>query len=89
MLQTTQKAKIIKSHATHDADTGSPEVQAAIFTEEIERLQKHLEHHRKDNSSRRGLLKLVSKRRRILNYLKGSDSDAYAKVTKKLGLKTK
>lgn len=89
MLQTTQKAKIIKSHATHDTDTGSPEVQAAIFTEEIERLQKHLEHHRKDNSSRRGLLKLVSKRRRILSYLKTTDADSYIKITKKLGLKAK
>ena len=89
MLHSTQKAGIIKGHATHDTDTGSPEVQAALFTEEIDRLQKHLDTHKKDNSSRRGLLKLVSKRRRILSYLKRIKPEAYVKLTKKLGLKAK
>ncbi len=86
MLTPQQKIKIIQKHADHPKDTGSAEIQAAIFTEEIERLSKHLKKHPKDNSSRTGLLKMVSKRRRLLDYLKKEDSKKYNAVVKELGL---
>ena len=87
MLKATQKAKIVSQNAKKDGDTGSPEVQIAIFTKEIEELSKHLKKHNKDNSSRRGLLKMVGKRKRLLDLLKKDDEDRYTKIIKKLGLK--
>ncbi len=86
MLNSTQTSKIISKHAKNDADTGSPEVQIALFTEEIEQLSKHLKKHTKDNSSRRGLLKMVAKRRRLLEILKRDDFERHAKVIKQQGL---
>ena len=83
----TRKKDIIKKYKLHKEDTGSPEVQIAVFTEKIEELSKHLKKNRKDHHSRRGLLGMVSKRKRLLSYLKRVDEKRYAKITKKLGLK--
>lgn len=83
------KAGIIRKFKVHAKDTGSPEVQVALFTEKIAELAKHLKRNRKDHHSRRGLLGMVSKRRRLLNYLKRQDEKRYLKITKKLGLKEK
>lgn len=87
MLQSKEKTKIIGKHAVHDGDTGSPEVQIALFSEEIERLAKHLKKHSKDNSSRSGLLKMVAKRKRLMDYLQKESPIRYNKVVKELGLK--
>ncbi|TSC74498.1 MAG: small subunit ribosomal protein S15 [Parcubacteria group bacterium Gr01-1014_44] len=87
MISPQQKIKIIKKFSNHEKDTGSAEVQIALFTEEIERLTKHLKKHAKDNSSRTGLLKMVAKRRRLLEYLKKQNVKKYSKVIKNLGLK--
>ncbi|OHA46693.1 MAG: 30S ribosomal protein S15 [Candidatus Terrybacteria bacterium RIFCSPLOWO2_01_FULL_44_24] len=87
MLTTRQKDNIIKKFKIHDTDTGSSEVQIAILSEEIDRLSSHLKNHVKDNHSRRGLLKMVAKRRRLLNYLKDEDEKRYNSLVKKLGLK--
>lgn len=87
MLSSQQKTKILSEHRIHDKDTGSPEAQIALFTEEIEKLAKHLKKHGKDNSSRMGLLKMVAKRKRLLDYLKREDPKRHGSVTKKLGLK--
>lgn len=89
MLTTKQKTKLISTYQIHDKDTGSPESQVALFTAEIEALTKHLKKHAKDNSSRVGLLKMVAKRRRLLEYLKRTDPKRYDKVAAKLGLKSK
>lgn len=86
MLTAQQKLKIIEKHADHAKDTGSAEVQVAIFTEEIERLTKHLKKHQKDNSSRTGLLKMVSKRRRLLDYLKKENPKKHSAIIKALDL---
>jgi small subunit ribosomal protein S15 len=86
MLSTTQKTKILTQHRIHDKDTGSPEAQVALFTEEIEKLAKHLKKHQKDNSSRVGLLKMVAKRKRLLDYLKREDPKRHVAIMKKLGL---
>ena len=86
MLTPQQKAKILTGHRIHDKDTGSPEAQIALFTEEIEHLTKHLKKHGKDNSSRVGLLKMVAKRKRLLDYLKREDPKRHASILKKLGL---
>ncbi len=87
MLKTKEKSKIIEKHKVHETDTGSAEVQIAILSEEIERLAKHLKKHPKDNHSRRGLLGMVSKRKRMLSYLAKEDEKRYNSLTKKLGLK--
>lgn len=87
MISTKEKGKIIKDIRTHDTDTGSPEVQVALFSEEITRLTGHLKKHTKDNHSRRGLLKMVSKRKRLLDYLSQTDKKRYSAVVKKLGLR--
>lgn len=87
MLQARQKIKIIQKFSNHEKDTGSAEVQIALFSEEIERLTKHLKKHTKDNGSRTGLLKMVAKRRRLLEYLKKENIKKYDKVIKNLGLK--
>ncbi len=81
------KKKIIEKFAQKKGDTGSPEVQVALLTYKINKLVNHLEENKKDNHSRRGLLKVVAKRRRILNYLQKLDEKRYKKVIKELGLK--
>jgi small subunit ribosomal protein S15 len=86
MLKADNKTTIIKKFATTKGDTGSPEVQIALLTERIKELTQHLKLHKKDNHSRRGLLKMVSKRRRLLNYLRGSVDDRYKTLIKSLDL---
>jgi len=86
-MQRTEKKKIIQKYAAHGKDTGSAQVQVAVITERINQLQQHLVDHPKDNHSRRGLLGLVGKRRRHLNYLKLHDKDGYEEIIKKLKLK--
>ena len=85
-LSKDEKQKIINKFALHEGDTGSPEVQIAILTEEIQRLSEHLKVHKKDNHSRRGLLQMVGKRRRLLQYLKSSEPERFDVLTKKLKL---
>ncbi|MEK7617668.1 MAG: 30S ribosomal protein S15 [Patescibacteria group bacterium] len=87
MLTPKEKNEIIKKYRVHKDDTGSPEVQIAILTEEVARVQGHLQIHRKDNHSRRGLLKMVGNRRRLLRYLKSEDEKRYLKIVDKLKLK--
>ncbi|MBO8155189.1 MAG: 30S ribosomal protein S15 [Bacillaceae bacterium] len=82
-----RKNEIIAEFKTHDSDTGSPEVQVAILTEQIQNLNEHLRVHKKDHHSRRGLLKMVGKRRRLLNYLRNKDVARYRELIKKLGLR--
>lgn len=81
------KQKIIEQFSQHKGDTGSPEVQVALLTQKIDRLSAHLDENKKDNHSRRGLLKVIAKRRRILNYLQKLDEKRYKKLVKDLGLK--
>ena len=81
------KNAIIKEYATHEGDTGSPEVQVALLTYRIAELTEHLKVHKKDNHSRRGLLKMVGKRRNLLNYLAKKDEAAYKALVEKLGLR--
>lgn len=83
-----EKTWIISKYQLHEKDTGSPEVQIAIFTEKISELAKHLKSHKKDLHSRRGLLGMVSKRRRLLGYLEREDPKRYEEIAKKLKLKT-
>lgn len=87
MLTIEEKEKIIKKYKLHDKDTGSPEVQIALLTEEIKRLLLHLKSHPKDFHSKRGLLKMVATRRKFLNYLKEEDEKRYNSIVKKMGLK--
>lgn len=87
MLTPEEKIKIIKKYKLHEKDTGSPEVQIALFTEEIKKLLFHLKKHPKDFHSKRGLLKMVAKRRSLLNYLKEESPKRYSALIKKLGLK--
>ena len=87
MLEKEEKGKIITKYKLHDLDTGSPEVQVALLTEEIKQLLLHLKKHPKDFHSKRGLLKMVSKRKSLLNYLKDEDTRRYNSVIKKVGLK--
>jgi len=82
-----RKAELIKEHARGKEDTGSAEVQIAVLTERITNLTEHFKTHKKDNHSRRGLLKMVSQRRRLLDYLKNRDESRYKDVVKKLGLR--
>ena len=81
------KKTIIDSFKTHENDTGSPEVQIALLTERINHLNEHLKSHKKDFHSRRGLLKMVGKRRNLLNYLKDRDIERYREIIAKLGLR--
>ncbi|MBN1267818.1 MAG: 30S ribosomal protein S15 [Anaerolineales bacterium] len=83
------KDKIIQEYHRHDQDTGSPEVQVAILTSRIQQLTDHLRVHKHDESSRRGLLKLVGQRRRHLAYLKREDTKAYLEITERLGIRRK
>ena len=87
MLTNKQKSKLINEHRVHEKDTGSPESQIALFTAEIDALSRHLKKHAKDNSSRVGLLKMVAKRKRLLDYLKRTDEKRHGKLVAKLGLK--
>jgi small subunit ribosomal protein S15 len=87
MLKPESKTKVITGLQTHKTDTGSPEVQVGIFTEQIKELTKHLQVHKKDEHSRRGLLKMVSKRRRLLDYLNKRDPSRYQDILKKLELR--
>ncbi|MCT6870367.1 MAG: 30S ribosomal protein S15 [Bartonella sp.] len=82
-----RKQALIKEYATKAGDTGSPEVQVAILSERIANLTEHFKSHKKDNHSRRGLLKLVSQRRRLLDYLNGIDAQRYQTLITKLGLR--
>ena len=87
MLKTKDKSKVIETFQTHDKDTGSSAVQVAVLTSEIAKLTAHLKKNPKDNHSRRGLLGMVSKRRRLMEYLAKHEPKRFASVTKKLGLK--
>ena len=86
-LHTEKKQEIIKGYRSHDKDTGSPEVQIALLTERITHLTDHFKTHKKDHHSRRGLLKLVSKRRHLLDYLKKSDVERYRQLIRALGIR--
>ncbi len=82
-----RKKELIGEYATNKGDTGSPEVQVAILTERITNLTEHFKTHKKDNHSRRGLLKMVSQRRRLLDYVKSRDEERYTKLIKRLGIR--
>lgn len=87
MITKDQKTTVIQSNRTHETDTGSPEVQIAILTERITQLTEHLKEHPKDNHSRRGLLKMVGKRRHLLDYLAKKDIERYRACIAKLGIR--
>ena len=87
VLQRDEKAELIGSYQVHQSDTGSPEVQVAILSGRISYLTEHFKVHAKDHHSRRGLLKLVGQRRRLLDYLKFKDSGRYTDLIKRLGLR--
>ncbi|MEG0392095.1 MAG: 30S ribosomal protein S15 [Anaerovoracaceae bacterium] len=87
MIDQAKKAEIIKEYQTKEGDTGSPEVQVAILTYRINDLNGHLQIHKKDHHSRRGLLKMVGQRRNLLNYLKDKDLDRYRDLIARLGLR--
>ena len=87
MLATKKKQAVIKKNQIHEKDTGSPEVQVAVLSAQIDALAKHLKKHKKDNHSRRGLLKMVSQRRSLLDYLKQTDIQRYHEVVGRLGLR--
>ena len=87
MIHQDKKAELVTKFRTHEKDTGSPEVQVALLTDRINSLTEHLQKNLKDHSSRRGLLMQVSKRRRLLDYLKKKDEARYAALTKKLKLR--
>ena len=86
MLVAKKKQKVIKEHQVHDKDTGSPEVQVAIISTQIDELAKHLKKHKKDMHSRRGLIKMVADRRTHLKYLERKDKTRYDALMKKIGL---
>lgn len=87
MIATERKQAVIQSHRLHETDTGSPEVQVALLTERINELSGHFKTHKKDHHSRRGLLKIVSQRRRMLDYLRRNDSQRYQGLIERLGLR--
>jgi small subunit ribosomal protein S15 len=86
-LTKDKKTDLIGSYRKHDSDTGSPEVQVALLSERINYLTEHFKSHAKDHHSRRGLLKLVGQRRRLLDYLKSKDTARYAELIKRLGIR--
>ena len=86
-LATEVKESIINQYKTHEGDTGSPQVQVALLTQRINELTEHFKTHKKDNHSRRGLLKMVSQRRSLLDYLKRRDIEGYHELISKLGLR--
>lgn len=87
MLARERKQSVISQYRTHQTDTGSPQVQIAVLSERIGELTEHFKTHQKDHASRRGLLMMVSRRRRLLDYLKSHDSEAYKDVIQKLGIR--
>ena len=87
MLLKEEKSKVIAEYATHEGDTGSPEVQIAILTKRINDLTEHLKTHKKDHHSRRGLLKMVGQRRNLLNYVMKKDIDRYRSIIARLGIR--
>jgi len=87
MLSTKKKQKVIEEYRVHEKDTGSPEVQVAVLTEQIKQLTKHLKKHKKDQHSRLGLLKMVAKRRALMNYLTKKSVKRHSALIKKLELK--
>ena len=86
-LSVDKKKDLIEQFKTHDGDTGSPEVQVALLTQRINGLMEHFKAHVKDNHSRRGLLKMVSQRRRLLDYLRRKNADRYREVINRLGIR--
>ena len=86
-ITTARKAEVIKTYAVKSGDTGSPEVQVALLSERINNLTEHFKTHVKDHHSRRGLLKMVSRRRKLLDYLKGRNPDSYKGLIDRLGLR--
>ncbi len=86
-LSVEEKQAIVKDYARGEGDTGSPEVQVALLTENINRLQGHFKEHNHDHHSRRGLIRMVNSRRKLLDYLKGKDVERYATLIKRLGLR--
>ena len=87
MLLKEEKSKVIAEYATHEGDTGSPEVQIAILTKRINDLTEHLKTHKKDHHSRRGLLKMVGQRRNLLNYVMKKDIERYRSIIARLGIR--
>ncbi len=87
MISSEQKSEIVRKYGKDENDTGAPEVQIAIFTQRINELTEHLKLHSKDHSTRRGLLKLVGKRRRLLDYLIDRDIERYRSIIKELGIR--
>ncbi len=87
MLTKQETATIIADYATKEGDTGSPEVQVALLTHNINKLQGHFQSNKKDHHSRRGLLRMVSQRRKMLDYLKGKNAERYTNLIKRLGLR--
>jgi small subunit ribosomal protein S15 len=87
LLDKSEKEEIISKFRIHERDTGSPEVQIALLTKRIEFLNQHLQIHKKDHTSRRGLLKMVGRRRRLLEYLRNKDYERYRNLIEKLGLR--
>jgi small subunit ribosomal protein S15 len=85
--QKETKERIVQDYRTHEADTGSPQVQIALLSQRINELTEHFKTHKKDNHSRRGLLKMVSQRRSLLDYLKGKDIEQYHQIVSRLGLR--
>lgn len=86
-ISLARKAALMAEYGTTDGDTGSPEVQVAILTERINNLTEHFKEHKKDNHSRRGLLKMVSQRRRLLDYVRGKSQERYQTLIERLGLR--
>ena len=86
-LSAQEKAKIVAEYGQVENDTGSPEVQVALLTANINKLQQHFGDHQKDNHSRRGLIRMVNQRRKLLDYLKAKNTERYSAVIKKLGLR--
>ncbi len=86
-LNADEKANIVKEYQRESGDTGSPEVQVALLTANINSLQSHFGEHKKDHHSRRGLIRMVNQRRKLLDYLKGKDADRYTDLIKRLGLR--
>ena len=86
-LSAAQKAEIVKAYQTAEGDTGSPEVQVALLTHNIQALQGHFKDHGKDHHSRRGLIRMVNQRRKLLDYLKGKDLNRYSALIARLGLR--
>ena len=86
-LQNERKSELIETYRIHSGDTGSPEVQIAILSERIEYLTEHFKTHAKDHHSRQGLLKIVGKRRRLLDYLRSTDPERYREIIRKLGIR--